>query len=82
MMDTLRSVDDAVTGRYEYDDGSVVFVSDLGVHTDASLDIVDGTAIVVTDDDQYEFELPDDAQAFMQNGVLTIEVSEPEEPRP
>lgn len=79
MMDTLRSVDEVVTGRYEYDDGSVVFAGDLGA--DATLDVVGETAIVVTTDEQYEFELPMDAQAFMQNGVLTIEVEEGEEPR-
>jgi len=75
MMDTLRSVDEAATRQYEYDDGSVVFAGDLGV-TDATLDVVDGTAIVVTDEEQYEFELPDDhARVFMKNGVVTIEVT-------
>lgn len=80
MMETLRSVDEATTRRYEYDDGSLVFVGDLGVGTEAALDVVDGTAIVVTDEEQFEFELPEEgAQAFIRNGVLTIEVEEPEE---
>jgi len=81
MMDTLRSVDEATSRRYEYDDGSVVFAGDLGAGTDAAVDVVDGTAIVVTDGEQYEFELPDEneARAFIKNGVLTIEVNDPEE---
>jgi HSP20 family molecular chaperone IbpA len=34
--------------------------------------------IVVVGDEQYDFELPggSDAQAFMKNGVLTVEVNE------
>ena len=80
MMDDLQSVDEVSTARYEYDDGSIVFVGDLGFAADATLDVVGDTAIVVAGDEQYEFELPtDDAQAFMKNGVLTIEVSDPQE---
>lgn len=56
-------------------DGTVEFVADLG-DAEASVDIVDDTVIVVAGDDQYDLEMADasDAQAFMKNGVLTIEV--------
>jgi hypothetical protein len=60
--------------RYEYDDETLI-AADLGPERDATIDVVDGTLIVVTDDEQFDVELPSrDAQAFMQNGVLTIEV--------
>lgn len=52
----------------------VEHVVDLG--TDATVDVVDGTAIVVTDE-QYELELPnEDAEAFIHNGVLTISMED------
>lgn len=68
---------DAPVQRYEYDDGSVVYATDLGSVADATVDVVDGTVIVVTDDDQHEFDLPEDgeATASLHNGVLTVEVS-------
>ena len=64
-------------GRREYDDGAVVFVADVGVGRDASVDLVGDTAIVVSDDEQYEFDVGEgeNAQAFMKNGVLTVEVN-------
>ncbi len=70
---------DAFARRYEYDDGTV-FAVDFGGASDASVDVVDGTAIVVIEtldgERQEEIDLPaGDARAFMKNGVLTIEVS-------
>ncbi|SEN83731.1 hypothetical protein SAMN05216388_1005168 [Halorientalis persicus] len=64
-------------GRREYDDGAVVFVADVGVGRDTSVDLVGDTAIVVADGEQYEFDVEngEDAQAFMKNGVLTVEVN-------
>ena len=65
-----------VARQYDYDDGSVLAV-DFGTDTEASVDLVDETVIVVADDQQYEFELPDgadDAHTFMKNGVLTVEL--------
>lgn len=60
--------------RYEYDDRQVV-VADLGAGRDGDVDVVDGTAIVVVGDDQYELDLPaGEARAFIKNGVVTIEV--------
>ena len=64
--------------REETDAGTRI-VADLGpAVTEAAIDVVDGTAIVVIDDAQYEFELPDGAvsDTFITNGVLSIEVTE------
>ncbi len=65
--------DDRFVREYDYDDGSVTAV-DFG--TDGVVDVTGGTAIVVLEDGrQFELELPsDDATAFINNGVLTIEV--------
>lgn len=60
--------------RYEYDD-SIVLAADTGPGTDATVDVVDGTAMIVVDGKQYEFDIPaGDAQAFIKNGVVTVEV--------
>lgn len=68
--------DDAPVRRFEYDDGTAVLAADLGAVADASVDVVDGTAIVVTESDQYDLTVPaGDARAFIKNGVLTVEVS-------
>lgn len=68
--------DDAPVRRFEYDDGTRVLAADLGVAGDASVDVVDGTAIVVAGSDQYDLAVPaGDAQAFIKNGVLTVEVT-------
>jgi len=71
---------DATLRRYEYDD-DVVFAGDLGPERRATVDVVDDTAIVVADGEQYDLDLPaGDAKAFIHNGVLTIEVrDDPEE---
>jgi hypothetical protein len=66
--------------QYEYDDGTVVFAADVGPGRTATVDVVGDTVIVVAGDEQYEFSLPGDdsapvdAEAFMRNGVLTVEV--------
>nr|WP_254863180.1 Hsp20/alpha crystallin family protein [Halovivax gelatinilyticus] len=62
---------------YEYDGESVVAVDLSGLSDDPAVDVVDGTAIVVFDDRQFEIDLPDganDAHTFIKNGVLSIEV--------
>ncbi|MFC6963587.1 hypothetical protein ACFQJ8_18040 [Halocatena marina] len=52
-----------------------MLVADIGLSTEASIDVVDDTAIVVIGDEQYEFDVPaGDAQAFIKNGIVTIEV--------
>jgi hypothetical protein len=65
---------DAEVRRYEYDDGALV-VADFGDASPAAVDVVGDTAIVVVDGEEFDIELADDAQVFMKNGVLTIEVS-------
>ncbi len=74
MAEISRSVlDDGVVRRYDYDDESVI-VADFG-HVDGSVDLVDGTAIVVADGDQHEIDVPAGAsRAFMNNGIVTVEV--------
>lgn len=77
---TTRTVgDEPMVRTYEYDDETVV-VADLPPLTpEPSVDIVDGTAIVVADDRQFEFDLPDgatDAHTFIKNDVLSIEVED------
>jgi len=65
---------DAIVRKYEHDDG-VVVAADLGMDVVGSVDVVDGTAIVVVGDDQYDLEVPGEAsRAFMNNGVVTVEV--------
>lgn len=53
---------------------AVEFVADLGPGTDASVDVVGDTVIVVSDDEQYEITGVDGASASITNGVLTIDV--------
>jgi hypothetical protein len=68
--------DDQFVRQYDYGDTTVV-AADLGDHS-GTVDVVGNTAIVVGDgDEQFELELPDgaDAEAFMTNGILTIEVT-------
>lgn len=71
--------DEVLYRQYDYDE-ETVFVADLGRHAaEASVDVVDGTAIVVLEtadgQKQYEFDVPaEDAHTFISNGVLTIEV--------
>jgi hypothetical protein len=63
--------------RMEYADGTTLLAADVGPGRDASVDVVGDTVIVVVGDEQYDFALPEggDAQAFIKNGVLTVEVS-------
>jgi hypothetical protein len=72
--------DGRMARRYDYEDESVLAVDFGTASTDAAVDLVDGTVIVVdADDEQYEFDLPDgatDAHTFIRNGVLTIELED------
>jgi len=75
-MNTDRQLFDGTSlRRFEYDDG-VVLAADVGHTEDASVDIVDETVILVAGDEQYEQPLPSDARAFINNGVLTVELAE------
>lgn len=72
-MQSIRADIDGPVRRYEYDD-SAVLVADFGV-VDGSVDIVDGTAIVVIDDDQFEFSVSAGTErAVLNNGIVTVEV--------
>jgi len=55
------------------DDGEESVVVDFGRGAEVSLDIVGETAIVVADDRQIEFEVPEEATDVTTNdGILTI----------
>jgi hypothetical protein len=70
---SIRGDADGPVRHYEYDDESVL-VADFGP-TEGSVDVVDGTAIVVVDGEQFEFDVPTgEARATMNNGVVTVEV--------
>ncbi|WP_290813408.1 Hsp20/alpha crystallin family protein [Halovivax sp.] len=76
-LEQLTADQDAVVRHYEYDDGAVVAVDFGPASTDASVDVVDDTAIVVVGERQYDIDLPadaGDAHTFIKNGVLTIDV--------
>lgn len=69
----IRADIDGPVRHYEYDDEAVL-VADFGP-VSGSVDIVDGTAIVVVDGEQFEFSVPADTNhAVMNNGVVSIEV--------
>lgn len=69
----IRGDADGIVRQYEYDD-ETVFVADFGP-VEGGVDVVEGTAIVVVDDEQYEYEVPEGAsRAIMNNGIVTIEV--------
>lgn len=65
---------DADLRRFDYDDGTVL-AADFGHTESASADVVGDTVIVVADGKQYDVDIEGGAQAFIRNGVLTIEVS-------
>lgn len=67
--------DESITRRYDYGDRTV-FVTDLGPGADPTVDVADGTAIIVTaDGHQGELDLPEGSvRAFNRNGIVTIEV--------
>lgn len=59
--------------RREYEDEENVMVVDFGRDVEAKLDIIDGTAIVVAGDRQFEFEIPEEATEVTTNdGMLII----------
>jgi Mg-chelatase subunit ChlD len=59
---------------FEYDDG-LTLAADVGASETARVDVVDETLIVVTDGEQYEQSIPGDAEAFINNGVLTVDLA-------
>lgn len=72
----FASREDVAATHYE-DDGRVVFVADFGPTSDGTVDVVDGTAIVVLGDDQHEFDVPaGESTAQFRNGIITVAVSD------
>ncbi|WP_227353972.1 DUF7127 family protein [Haladaptatus salinisoli] len=76
-LERISRQDDYVARHYSYDEDEVI-VADFGA-SDVSVDVLDDVAIVVAEHDgehfQTELELPEgEAQAFINNGVVTIEV--------
>lgn len=71
----FKQRDERLVRKFEYDDRTVYAV-DLGVG-DGTVEVVGDTAIVIVNDEQHDVTLPegDDVQAFIRNGVLTIEVT-------
>jgi len=66
--------EDIAVSEFDYAEDTV-WALDFGPEVDGTVEVVDGTAIVVVDGEQYDIEVDDDAGAFMHNGILTIEVS-------
>ncbi|PSP50376.1 hypothetical protein BRC67_09545 [Halobacteriales archaeon QH_3_68_24] len=65
--------DEVAVRRYEYDDGAVL-AADFGPAGEAAVDVLGDTVIVVIDGEQHELDVEGDANAFISNGVLTVEV--------
>lgn len=65
--------DDVTITTREYDDEQVIAVDFGPTGDEPSLDVVDETAIVVVGDQQFEFDVPADAnEVTVNDGVLTI----------
>ncbi|WP_440005450.1 DUF7127 family protein [Halomicrococcus sp. SG-WS-1] len=75
-LERISQREESIARRYDYDDEQVI-VADFGT-AEVSVDVLDDVAIVVVEGEenyQTELELPEgEAQAFINNGVLTIEV--------
>jgi hypothetical protein len=61
--------------RREYDD-RYELAADFGPSADPSVDVVGETVIISQNNTTYDVDVEGSAQAFMKNGILTIEVSE------
>lgn len=75
-MDILQQFSDeeVAARRYDYGDRTVI-AADFGNAGDSTVEVVDGTAIVVVGDEQYDLDVPANVvQASIRNGVLSIEV--------
>ncbi len=71
----VRSATDGMVRQYDYDDESIM-IADFG-HVDGDIDVIDDTAIIVINDEQYEFDVPPSAsRGIMNNGIVTIEVEQ------
>jgi single-stranded DNA-specific DHH superfamily exonuclease len=65
--------EDAVVRELEHDGKNVITVDFGSDATEMSADVVDDVVIVVTEDRQFEFDLPEGAaDVTVNNGILTI----------
>lgn len=75
----LEAIDrsDAAVRTFDYGDRSLI-AADFGAAAgEVSIDVVGDTVLVVAGEDQYEFELPEEAaDVSANNGVLTISDAE------
>jgi len=72
----IASGEDGLVRTFDYGDATT-YVVDLG-GKEGSVDVVGDTAIVVVGDEEYDVDVPEgaDVQAFIKNGVLSIEVND------
>lgn len=76
MSETLISAGEPLIETYTYDDQTLIAV-DLGPDADPVVDVVDETAIIVLNDNQWEIDVPENSvQAVNSNGILTFKVPE------
>lgn len=73
LRDVAESQDNVKITEREYDEGSEIVVDFGPVAEKPSVDVVEDTAIVVFDGDQFEFDIPADAsEVTVNDGILTI----------
>ena len=65
----------AEVARREYSD-RMELAADFGPAADISVDVVGTTVIVVADGETYDVEVDGTPQAFIKNGILTIELDD------
>lgn len=71
--DTAGSEEEITISNREYNGESVIAVDFGPVAGKPSVDVVDGTAIVIVDEKQFEFDVPADAdEVTVNDGILTI----------
>ncbi|MFP8954745.1 hypothetical protein ACLI4Z_17535 [Natrialbaceae archaeon A-arb3/5] len=67
------STDEITITNREYDEETVIAVDFGPIAGTPTLDVVDETAIIVVDGEQFEFDVPSDATDIVVNdGILTI----------
>ncbi|RBI58978.1 hypothetical protein DMJ13_24520 [halophilic archaeon] len=73
-LETMAGLEEAVTTTHrDYEEGGVIAVDFGPAAGEPAVDVVGETAIVVLDDDQFEFEIPSTASVVdVNNGVLTL----------
>ena len=73
--DSLQRIDeeDGIVREYDYGDEHLITIDFGEGYGDATIDVVDDTAIVVVNDEQFDVDIPADASdVTANNGVLTI----------